>query len=154
MLIDASQGVQRQSRTHAYLLRLLGERQIVVIVNKMDLVDFSAARFAEIEATYRHYLGEIDLAPAQIISIVARDGDSIVTTSTRMPRYQGPTLVNRSGSAVNRTASTGRTHDHTRPMCKIVHSPCKAGTVHTRTGGSFWCTETNTPSLVINSVVE
>lgn len=93
MLIDASQGVQQQSRTHAYLLRLLGVRQIIVVVNKMDLVGFSAERFAEIEATYRHYLGEIDLAPAQIIPIVARDGDNIVEPSTRMAWYQGPTLV-------------------------------------------------------------
>lgn len=93
MLIDASQGVQQQSRTHAYLLQLLGVRQIVVLVNKMDLVDLSAARFAEIEQTYRLYLGEIGLAPAAIIPIVARDGDNIVTPSARMPWYQGATLV-------------------------------------------------------------
>lgn len=93
MLIDASQGVQQQSRTHAYLLHLLGVRQIVVLVNKMDLVDLSAARFAEIEATYRSYLSEIGLAPAAIIPIVARDGDNIVTPSDRMSWYQGPTLI-------------------------------------------------------------
>ncbi|HVJ32422.1 MAG TPA: adenylyl-sulfate kinase [Terriglobia bacterium] len=93
MLIDASQGVQQQSRTHAYLLQLLGVRQIVVLVNKMDLVGLSAARFAEIEQTYRHYLDEIGLAPAAIIPIVARDGDNIVTPSARMPWYQGATLV-------------------------------------------------------------
>ena len=93
MLIDARQGVQQQSRTHAYLLRLLGIRQIVVVVNKMDLVDFSAERFAEIDATYRHYLAEIDLAPAQIIPIAARDGDNIATPSTRMPWYKGPSLI-------------------------------------------------------------
>jgi len=93
MLIDASQGVQQQSRTHAYLLQLLGVRQIVVLVNKMDLVDLSAARFAEIETTYRHYLGEIGLTPAAIIPIVARDGDNIVTSSARMPWYRGATLV-------------------------------------------------------------
>src|SRR5262249_17854358 len=93
MLIDASQGVQQQSRTHAYLLHLLGVRQIVVLVNKMDLVDLSATRFADIETTYRSYLGDIGLAPAAIIPIVARDGDNIVTSSDRMSWYQGPTLV-------------------------------------------------------------
>ncbi len=93
MLIDASQGVQQQSRTHAYLLRLLGVRQVVVVVNKMDLVDFSAARFAEIEKIYRQYLTEIDLAPAHIIPIVARDGDNIVSASLRTPWYYGDTLV-------------------------------------------------------------
>jgi bifunctional enzyme CysN/CysC len=93
MLIDASQGVQQQSRTHAYLLQLLGVRQIVVLVNKMDLVDLSATRFAEIEATYRSYLGDIGLSPAAIIPIVARDGDNIVAPSSRMSWYKGPTLV-------------------------------------------------------------
>ncbi|HVI88063.1 MAG TPA: adenylyl-sulfate kinase [Dongiaceae bacterium] len=93
MLIDASRGVQQQSRTHAYLLQLLGVRQIVVLVNKMDLVDLSAARFAEIESTYRSYLGEIGLSPTAIIPIVARDGDNIVTSSDRMSWYKGPTLV-------------------------------------------------------------
>src|SRR3546814_12637834 len=48
LLIDASQGVQQQSRFHGFLLDLLGIRQVAVLVNKMDLVDNSAARFAEI----------------------------------------------------------------------------------------------------------
>ncbi len=93
MLIDAGQGVQQQSRSHAFLLQLLGVRQITVVVNKMDLVDFSAERFREIEATYRHYLSEIGLEAAHIIPVAARDGDNIVERSTRMSWYQGRTLV-------------------------------------------------------------
>ena len=93
MLIDAGQGVQQQSRTHAYLLQLLGVRQIVVVVNKMDLAGFAADRFAEIEATYRQYLADIGLQAAHIIPVVARDGDNIVTPSERMTWYRGKTLV-------------------------------------------------------------
>ncbi|TXH38332.1 MAG: adenylyl-sulfate kinase [Rhodospirillaceae bacterium] len=93
MLIDAGQGVQQQSRTHAYLLQLLGVRQIVVVVNKMDLAGFAADRFAEIETTYRQYLADIGLQAAHIIPVVARDGDNIVTPSERMTWYRGKTLV-------------------------------------------------------------
>jgi bifunctional enzyme CysN/CysC len=93
MLIDAGQGVQQQSRTHAYLLQLLGVRQIVVVVNKMDLAGFGADRFAEIETTYRQYLADIGLQAAHIIPVVARDGDNIVTPSERMSWYRGKTLV-------------------------------------------------------------
>ncbi|MDY0884139.1 adenylyl-sulfate kinase [Dongia soli] len=93
MLIDAGQGVQQQSRTHAYLLQLLGVRQIVVVVNKMDLADFAADRFAEIETTYRQYLADIGMQAAHIIPVVARDGDNIVKPSDRMTWYRGKTLV-------------------------------------------------------------
>lgn len=93
MLIDAGQGVQQQSRTHAYLLQLLGVRQIVVVVNKMDLANFAADRFAEIERTYRQYLADIGLQAAHIIPVAARDGDNIVKPSDRMTWYRGKTLV-------------------------------------------------------------
>src|SRR5277367_1635545 len=53
LLIDAAEGVQEQSRRHGYLLHLLGIRQIAVMVNKMDLANYSEERFKEIEATFR-----------------------------------------------------------------------------------------------------
>ncbi len=93
MLIDASQGVQQQSRSHAFLLHLLGVRQIAVVVNKMDLVDFSETRFREIETTYRTYLADIGLSVAHVIPVVARDGDNIVQRSDRQPWYRGATLL-------------------------------------------------------------
>ena len=59
LLIDAGQGVQQQSRLHGYLLHLLGIRQIAVLVNKMDLVGWSRARFDEIQGIYTAYLAGI-----------------------------------------------------------------------------------------------
>jgi bifunctional enzyme CysN/CysC len=93
MLIDASQGVQQQSRTHAFLLGLLGIRQIVVVVNKMDLVGCAEAAFAAIKAEYVRYLGDIGIVPNFVIPAIARDGDNLVHRSERMNWYQDATLI-------------------------------------------------------------
>ena len=93
MLIDASHGIQQQSRFHAYLLNLLGIRQIAVVVNKMDLVGHSAERFAEIRQTYMEFLSKVGVTPDYVIPVSARDGDNLVNRSTTMPWYQGPTVL-------------------------------------------------------------
>ena len=93
MLIDAGQGIQQQSRLHAFLLNLLGVKQIVVLVNKMDLVDFSEARFADIAREYSSYLGSLGIKASYIIPLAARDGDNIAEKSARTPWYPGPTLI-------------------------------------------------------------
>src|ERR1043166_5572173 len=61
LLIDANEGVQEQSRRHGYLLNLLGIRQIAVLVNKMDLENYSESRFRQIESEYRAWLNSIDV---------------------------------------------------------------------------------------------
>lgn len=93
MLIDAGQGIQQQSRLHAFLLNLLGVKQIAVLVNKMDLVDFSEDRFAEISREYSSYLGSLGIKANYIIPLAARDGDNIVARSPRSPWYKGPTVI-------------------------------------------------------------
>lgn len=93
MLIDAGQGVQQQSRTHAFLLNLLGVRQIVVVVNKMDLVGNAEASFQAIKSEYLRYLEEIGIVPNFVIPAVARDGDNVVHRSERMAWYDDATLI-------------------------------------------------------------
>jgi bifunctional enzyme CysN/CysC len=100
LVIDAQEGVQENSRRHGYLLEFLGIRQLSVVVNKMDLVGYSAERFHAIEAEYRGWLEQLGggkagqgLRPRVFIPIVARDGDNIVTPSQHMPWYKGPTVV-------------------------------------------------------------
>ena len=93
MLIDASHGVQQQSRTHAFLLNLLGIRQIVVVVNKMDLVGGDEKTFQAIKAEYVRYLEEIGIVPNFVIPAVARDGDNVVHRSERMGWYDDATLI-------------------------------------------------------------
>jgi bifunctional enzyme CysN/CysC len=93
LLIDAHEGVQEQSRRHGYLLHLLGVRQVAVLVNKMDLVGYSADRFGEVAETYRAYLKELGVEPACIIPISAREGDNITAHSPNMPWYQGQSVI-------------------------------------------------------------
>src|SRR5260221_4990488 len=75
LLIDAHEGVQENSRRHGYLLNLLGIRQVAVLVNKMDLVNYSEERFNAIEAEYRIWLKSIGVEPKVFIPIAAKLGD-------------------------------------------------------------------------------
>lgn len=93
ILIDARQGVLTQTRRHSYLVNLLGIRNIVLAVNKMDLVDYSAERFYEIVADYSHFAKQIGMDSFLPIPISGLKGDNIVTKSPEMPWYQGPTLL-------------------------------------------------------------
>jgi bifunctional enzyme CysN/CysC len=93
LLIDAHEGVQENSRRHGYLLNLLGIRQIAVLVNKMDLENYSEARFNQIEAEYRAWLKTIGVQPTVVIPIAAKHGDNIASRSANTPWWKGPTVV-------------------------------------------------------------
>jgi len=95
LVVDAEEGVQEQTRRHAYLLHLLGIRQVVVAVNKMDIVNFSEARFQQVAAEVKDYLADlgIDLQHTLVVPVSSRDGDNIVSLSERMPWYEGVTLA-------------------------------------------------------------
>ena len=93
ILVDARQGVLTQTRRHSFLVTLLGIKTVVLAINKMDLVDYSAERVAEIEADYRAFaarLGQLDIS---CIPLSAVHGDNVVARSERMPWYAGPTLL-------------------------------------------------------------
>ena len=93
LLIDAHEGVQENSRRHGYLLNLLGIRQIAVLVNKIDLENYSESRFKQIEAEYRQWLKSIGLTPKVFIPISAKHGDNIASKSANTPWWNGPTVV-------------------------------------------------------------
>ena len=93
ILIDARQGVLTQTRRHSYLVQLLGIRNVVLAVNKMDLVGYSAERFYEIVTEYSHFAKQIGMKAFLPIPISGLAGDNIVTRSENMPWYQGPTLM-------------------------------------------------------------
>jgi len=93
LIVDADEGIQEQSRRHGYLLHLLGVRNVSVAVNKMDLADYSAERFNEIERDIRAYLESIGITPTFVIPVSAREGDNIARPSDNMPWYLGPTIV-------------------------------------------------------------
>src|SRR6266446_4659395 len=93
LVIAANEGVQEQSKRHAYLLSLLGVRQFCVVVNKMDLADYSEARFLEIEKKYRLFLKTLNLETDVFIPASARFGENITARSTKMKWHHGPTLA-------------------------------------------------------------
>jgi len=93
LVIAANEGVQEQSKRHAYLLSLLGVRQFCVVVNKMDLADYSEARFLEIEKKYRVFLKTLNLETDVFIPASARFGENITARSTKMKWHHGPTLA-------------------------------------------------------------
>lgn len=96
ILIDARYGVQTQTRRHTYIASLLGIKNIVVAINKMDLVEFSETRFNEIQAEYANFVSQLgDRKPSNIIftPISALNGDNVVNVSEHTPWYKGETLM-------------------------------------------------------------
>jgi bifunctional enzyme CysN/CysC len=93
LVIDAAEGVRETTRRHGYLLHILGIRQVAVAINKMDTVDFSESRFAEVSATAVQYLKEIGIAPLAVVPISGRDGDNIASSSARSPWYRGAPIL-------------------------------------------------------------
>ncbi|MGN6285932.1 MAG: adenylyl-sulfate kinase [Afipia sp.] len=93
LIIDALEGVRDQTRRHGYLLHLLGVKQVAVVVNKMDRVDFSEARFNDISNEISAHLTGLGVAPAAIIPISARDGDGVAELTARIGWYKGPSVV-------------------------------------------------------------
>jgi sulfate adenylyltransferase large subunit len=93
VLIDARNGVVEQSRRHATLATMLGISELVVCVNKMDLVGWSKARFDEIVEAFSILAKKIGAKRVRYIPISALHGDNIVTRSTRSPWYDGPALL-------------------------------------------------------------
>lgn len=93
LVVDAREGVREQTRRHAYLLHLLGMRQIAVVVNKMDAVDHNKSRFKEVAQEVREYLGSINLEPTMIVPISARYGDLIKRRGELMDWYRGKSLI-------------------------------------------------------------
>jgi bifunctional enzyme CysN/CysC len=93
LIIDALEGVRDQTRRHGYLLHLLGIKQVAIVVNKMDRVDFGAARFKEISDEISAHLIGLGVTPTAVIPISARDGDGVAEHTARISWYQGPTVV-------------------------------------------------------------
>jgi|APEBP8051072661_1049379.scaffolds.fasta_scaffold02438_3 bifunctional enzyme CysN/CysC len=93
ILIDARQGVLTQTRRHSYLVKLLGIRNVVLAVNKMDLVGYSQERFYEIVKDYSHFAKQIGMEAFLPIPISGLKGENMITRSTQMPWYTGQTLM-------------------------------------------------------------
>jgi len=107
LLIDARKGILSQTRRHAAIASLLGIRQVVLAVNKMDLMGFDESVFAAIRHDFRALLGKLEFDRITPIPICARDGDNVTGPSARMPWYTGPTLLRALESADPASAQGG-----------------------------------------------
>ena len=93
VVIDVEEGIQDQSRRHCYLLRLLGLKEIIIVVNKMDLIEYSQRKFNHLKKQIVEYLSEIDLACKAVVPISARDGQGLIDLSEKMPWYTGSNFI-------------------------------------------------------------
>jgi bifunctional enzyme CysN/CysC len=93
ILVDARKGVLPQTRRHAFICSLLGIRQLVLAVNKMDLVGFEEPCFEEIVTRFSAFAVGLSGAVIRAIPVAARSGDNVTERSVRMPWYRGPTLL-------------------------------------------------------------
>ncbi len=93
ILLDARKGVLTQTRRHSYLVSLLGIKNIVLAVNKMDLVDFSQKTFDTFVAEYKAFASQFNFNSIVTIPVSALKGDNITRPSANTPWYSGPTLI-------------------------------------------------------------
>ncbi|MBE0503759.1 MAG: sulfate adenylyltransferase subunit CysN [Desulfuromonadales bacterium] len=93
ILIDARKGVLTQTRRHSRIVAMMGIRQVVLAVNKMDLVAFDPTVFAGIVAEFYEFAKSFGFTVVQAIPLSALDGDNIMTSSPQTPWYDGPSLI-------------------------------------------------------------
>lgn len=93
LVIDAQEGVQENSRRHGYMLAMLGIKQCVVLINKMDLVGYAQAEYDKLVASLGDFLAQVNITPACFIPVSGRDGDNLADASMHMPWYRGPTVL-------------------------------------------------------------
>ncbi|WP_075632667.1 adenylyl-sulfate kinase [Novacetimonas hansenii] len=93
LVIDAAEGAQEQTRRHAMLLRLIGIRHVIVLMNKVDLLDYNEAKITASEKSVAALLKQLEIEPTLFVPASAREGDNIASRSERMAWYKGPTLT-------------------------------------------------------------
>jgi bifunctional enzyme CysN/CysC len=94
MVIAADEGAREQSRRHGQLLSLLGIRQVIVAVNKMDLVGYNESSFRQIAAEYGGFLERLEIKPRTFVPVSARSGANIANKNAReLPWFDGPSLL-------------------------------------------------------------
>ncbi|MBB4197922.1 sulfate adenylyltransferase subunit CysN [Rhodoblastus sphagnicola] len=93
ILIDARKGILPQTRRHSFIVSMIGVRDVALAINKMDLVDYSEARFNEIVAAYSEMAKGLGFRSITALPISALNGDNIATLSERTPWFQGEPLL-------------------------------------------------------------
>ncbi|MGF6373898.1 bifunctional enzyme CysN/CysC [Paraburkholderia sp. RAU6.4a] len=111
ILVDARKGILQQTRRHSYLVSLIGIRNVVLAVNKMDLVEYSRERFDEISREYCEFARKIGIPGVTAMPISGVNGDNVVERSTKTSWYEGPSLMRHL-----ETVEIDETHLQTQPF--------------------------------------
>ncbi len=93
LVIDAKEGIQENTKRHGYMLSMLGLRQLSVLVNKMDLIQYSRKGFETIRDEYRAFLGRLGIQPVSFIPVSGLSGANIAARSPETGWYEGPTVL-------------------------------------------------------------
>jgi sulfate adenylyltransferase large subunit len=93
LIVDTDEGVQEQTRRHSYILSMLGLKQVIVVMNKMDKVEYKEERFNEVKEELIKFLDELNIKPTYIIPISAKEGDNVAKKSENMNWYDGLTVL-------------------------------------------------------------
>lgn len=120
ILIDARYGVQTQTKRHSFIASLLGIKQIIVAVNKMDLMDYSEDTFNKIKQEYLEFTSTLDLGNIHFIPMSALDGDNVVNPSKNMPWYTGKPMMETLNTV---EISTDRNYADARLPVQYVNRP-------------------------------
>lgn len=102
LVIDAKEGIKENSKRHGHIVSMLGIKQVVVLVNKMDLVNFDQELFEGIKAEFTEFLNKINIRPLNFIPISAFNGDNVADSSENTAWYEGPTVLEQLDSFANK----------------------------------------------------
>ncbi|MFH1402914.1 MAG: GTP-binding protein [Candidatus Altiarchaeota archaeon] len=101
LIVDAEEGVQEQTKRHAYILGMLGLKQVIAVLNKMDKVGYGKERFEEVKASLLEFLEAINIKPTYVIPISAKEGDNVARKSEKMPWFDGMSILESLDTFVN-----------------------------------------------------
>lgn len=93
LIIDSFEGIRDQTRRHAYILGLLGLKQICVLLNKIDLVHYSEGKFFELKDQVTDFLKQLTIQPTFVLPMSAIHGDNVAHTSEKLSWFEGPTVL-------------------------------------------------------------
>jgi bifunctional enzyme CysN/CysC len=147
LLIDARHGIKKQTRRHAAILDLVGVKRVILVANKMDLVDWSESHFRKIEADFETFSWRFGFWEVTAIPTAAVSGDNVARKSDHMPWYTGPTLIEHLESLPSRvTEPTGPFRFPVQTVLRDTRNDFRglAGTV---SGGSVRVGETVVDAL-------
>jgi len=102
LIIDVNEGVKEQTKRHAYILSMLGLKQVIVLINKLDLVGYQEFRYGQVSKDIEAFLHSIRIHPIFYIPIAAIKGENIARKTEQMPWYTGPTFLESLDSLSNR----------------------------------------------------